>query len=350
MYLAPLKHKLLSLLGAGDEELSAVCARSWQLAPATQQTVAPPIYNPADLERITSSPGPAPLARQLQDFHSTTRHHLPTTAFLLEDVDAVQGYLYCRRWKQALMPAPVPIWARRPELQIAHGSLACTWYGNIYFGHWICDDVPLHLAAEQTGEPVILERSAYLHEPGYRDLLAAPRHAIERAHFDTLVIIRDAAQNDYKRRRLEVLRSRLGAQLRGAGAQRIFISRGLTGQQRAIVNAEELQAYITSQGFCSIDPERLSAAQIAARTWGSRVVLGMEGSHMAHALLTMAPGGVLCCIQPPWQFTSVLREYTQNADVRYAVVVGHAAPGGLRVDLDDLKRVLERIEAALPAA
>jgi hypothetical protein len=75
--------------------------------------------------------------------------------------------------------------------------------------------------------------------------------------------------------------------------------------------------------------------------------MGVEGSQIPHALLTMADKGVLCCLQPPSRFANTFKGYTDCLDMRYAMLVGYAAPGGFRIDLDDLSRLLEKIDTEL---
>jgi hypothetical protein len=61
----------------------------------------------------------------------------------------------------------------------------------------------------------------------------------------------------------------------------------------------------------------------------------------------MADKGVLCCLQLPFRFVNTFRGYTDCLGMRYAMLVGHVAPGGLRIDLDDLGRLLEMIDTEL---
>jgi Glycosyltransferase 61 len=348
MYFRPFWQKTISLLGLENKRLEDVCVKQWEIAPATQQDVPPSIHNAEDLDRITGSGEATTLATELGQFHSSVLCHAPTTGFLLEHVDMVDGFLYGKRWKDRLLRVNAPILANKPGVRIPHGSLACTAQGNLWFGHWMADDLTLHLAAEQMGNPFIFDRAEYLHEAGYRQLLGIPRSAVRRAHFDEIIIIRDFGQNDYKHKRYQELRTRLRACIPAPDAGRILLRRGTTGQSRSLVNPDEMERYLVAQGFSVVDPEQLAPVEIVKRMLGAEIVIGVEGSHLTHALYTMAEGGVLCCIEPPSRFVSLFRGYTARLDMRYAVVIGREVGGGaFRVDLDDLNRVLDKIEVAL---
>jgi hypothetical protein len=80
---------------------------------------------------------------------------------------------------------------------------------------------------------------------------------------------------------------------------------------------------------------------------GAEVVIGVEGSQIPHALLSMADDGILCCLQPPTRFNNTIKGYTDCLEMQYAILVGHAAPGGFSIDLNNLKRMLDRIDAEL---
>jgi Glycosyltransferase 61 len=347
MYLQPIKHKILALLGLSRRDLSSIAIKQWTIAPASRQAVQPSIYIESHLERVTGTAVETSVAHEMAVLRNNFQEHRATTAFLLEAVDVVDGYLYCGRWKDRLLPVNAPLWASKPVDEIKSGSLACTFVGNSRFGHWLIDDLALHLAAESLGEPFVVERQAYSHEEEYRQLLDIRQRKVSRTRLHQMVIIDDIGQNPHKRERYDLLRSRLASNVcateRRSGY--IFIRRGVTGQSRSLVNEAEVEAYLISQGFAVVDPEQMSPTEIAQRTLEARLVVSVEGSHIAHVMYTMAEGGVVCCIQPPTRFVNIFRGYGACLNFRYAVLVGHMNDQGFRVSLDDLKAILDRIAA-----
>lgn len=350
VYLRPVRDKAISLLGLSYKHVADACVRTWELAPAESKPATPALYDPADLDQVQGTWSGTTVAAELHKLISPVQHHAATHAFLLKDLDVVDGYVYGHRWKSRLLPVGPPIWASAPQAHIPLGTLACSWSGNVYFGHWVTDDLTLYLAATELGNPFTLERTPYLHEPQYRELLQISNPALRRAHLDEMIVLEDVGQNDYKRWRYELLRSRLRARVRKLGGDYVFIRRGTSGEPRTIVNSSAVESLLASQGFAVIDPEALMPIDIAAQLLDARVVIGVEGSQLAHALLSMAQGGILCCIQPPWRFNNIHRGQAECLNLRYAVIVGRPCEGGFRVEIDGLKRLLDKIDEALRVA
>ena len=65
---------------------------------------------------------------------------------------------------------------------------------------------------------------------------------------------------------------------------------------------------------------------------------------MVHSLFTMATDGALCLLQPPYRFNNVLKNYTDCLGMCYGFLTGCAEEGGFSVELDQLKRLLDRLD------
>jgi hypothetical protein len=347
LYFQPFTHKLLSLTGKAIESIEDACAESWVVEPALKQAVQPAIYLPADLDRVTGAIEFSNLQSEMESLTSSVREHASTVAYRLHNVSVIQGALYSGRWKERLMTRKRAEKSSGEKGQTTNGVVACTWCGNHYFGHWITDDLTLHLAAQDIGHPIILKRRPYLHESGYRQLLNIQSEQVSCVRFEELIVLRDIGQNAYKRKRYEILRNRLKEQFRTCGAKRVLLRRGSLGTSREIVNASEFESYLSAHGFTIIDPENLTPSEIVEQTIGAEVVVGVEGSQIPHALLSMADKGVLCCLQPPRRLANTIKGYTDCLGMRYAMLVGYATPGGFRIDLNDLSHLLEMIDTEL---
>lgn len=346
-YLQPIRHKLISLTGGAIDSIKDASTGSWIVEGPMRQTLRPGMYHPEDLDHVTGSWEGTTVQREVDFLKGGIKEHAPTVAFKLRDVSVISGALYSGRWRERLLTRDLAQSGHEPLKLLRSGVVACTWSGNHFFGHWITDDLTLYLAAREIGNPFILKRRPYLHEPEYRQLLNIPYEPIARAHFDEVIILQDFGQNSYKRRRYEFLRRWLREKVQPAGAKRVLLRRGNLGQRRAIVNALEFESYLTSQGFSIVEPEKLTPTEIAEKTLGAEVVIGVEGSQIPHALLTMADGGILCCVQPPSRFNNTIKGYTDCLDMQYAILVGRPDPGGFSIDMGGLKLMLERFETAL---
>jgi hypothetical protein len=221
------------------EEMEDACVKSWVVEPVLKQAVQPAIYLPADLDRVTGAIEFSNLQWEMNSLTSSVREHAATIAYRFQNVSIVEGALYSGRWRQRLMARERAEKDSGPENRRPNGVVACSWCGNHFFGHWITDDLPLYLAAQEIGDPLILKRKPFLHEPGYRELLGTWCEQVACTRVDDLVVLRDVGQNSYKRKRYEILRSRLKRKFRSCGAKRVLLRRGRLGTSREIVNAPE---------------------------------------------------------------------------------------------------------------
>jgi capsular polysaccharide biosynthesis protein len=177
----------------------------------------------------------------------------------------------------------------------------------------------------------------------------APRR-LHRARFKELVVLDDRGQNAFKRERYEWMRATL---LAGVGLSShppahpgVFVVRGSEGASRTLQGESELAAALAQRrGLRTVDPMRTSALDIVRACAGARVVVGVEGSALVHALTVASPGAALICLQPPWRFNNHLKDITDCRDMTYGFVVGLPSENGFTIPLDEIERTLDLVEA-----
>jgi hypothetical protein len=76
------------------------------------------------------------------------------------------------------------------------------------------------------------------------------------------------------------------------------------------------------------------------------MVISCEGSHLSHAIYTMADDATLLVLQPPERFSLAFKAFTDRLDMRFAFVVGRPCPDGFEIDLDELSGFLDTLAAA----
>jgi Glycosyltransferase 61 len=342
----PLKSLIRRKLLRRSPSLSEVSSRSWTICPPEKTTVPAAIYLDAGLDRVAGVGRDTTRDNELRRVKGGLTEHAPTVAHEIRRAHLLQGSLYAGPWRWPL--------ARGGRLLRWQGdcafersaALACTYYGSFYFGHWMRDDLPLALAAVGVDEPVAIDRAAYRHEPGYRELLGIHTPAHMACAFDRIVVLEDFSQNTFKRKRYEELRARLAARIPDSASQRVYLRRGAVGAQgaRVLINGEQVESLLIAQGFAVVDPDLLSAGEICRHLRGASMVVSVEGSHLAHVIYTMAGDGVICVLQPPYRFNNVYKDYADCAGMRYAFVTGVAGDGGFAIPTDDLARTLEKVE------
>jgi hypothetical protein len=178
-------------------------------------------------------------------------------------------------------------------------------------------------------------------------------YRVAYARFDRLTILEDIGQNSYKRERYQQMRARLAAVHRGSddasAGKWVFLHRGGTAAGRLLENQADIEELLERLGFLIVDPAKLSAEEIVKACGGAEIVISVEGSQLAHPLYTMAPGGVLCALQPPYRLNNVFKDYADCIGLRYGLLTGEPAESGFRVSLDEIRELVDRLARSVTA-
>lgn len=342
----PLFKRQALRLVKGSKRYADLSDRHWVICPGEQTMSAPAIYLDNALDRVTQVQAETTFAQEMERIQGGMRSHRPTIAYQLHDVQIRQGHVY----KDALW---LSFTKRKPSIfqwgeveAIEQAALACTDFAYHYFGHQLLDDLPLALAAEQIAPAIVLETTANRQITEYKSLFEIAPRLVRQANCQHLTIIDDVGQNQFKRDRYRAMRAQLTHFKSPNPPWGVLLLRGKSGTQRALANQDQVIAWLQSQGFVCLVPEELSAAELVRQTLGAKIIMGVEGSQLAHGIFSLAPGGVMCALQPPNRFTNVFKDYLDciSQDMRYAFVVGQPRQDGFEIAVDDLARILEQLQ------
>ena len=327
----------------GDIRLTECSRERWEIHPGESVVERPAIFQEDGLSRILAVEEHTTREIELKRIRGGPTEHAATMAYRLNDVELVDGRIYCQDWMRRLTNEPSRIMVESTIEQFKFATLACTHFGSVYFAHWMADDLTLQLAAESIGTPVTARRRLYSHESGYADLMDIRPNKVTRARFEQLIVLEDVGQNSYKRQRYQALRARL-ARLPGNGHDKIFIRRGrkFARVARELTNSDEIERFLASNGFRIVDPDELTSTEIAGAMLGSRLVVSVEGSHVAHALYSVGDTAAICLLQPPNRFNNHFKDFTDCLGLNYAFVVGVMDSAGFAVDVRELDWVIRR--------
>jgi capsular polysaccharide biosynthesis protein len=341
--IAPFRYAARRLIGKEGAALSDVARRTWVVHPAATERRPPALFLDGQLDRVEGVQEETTLEFERARVLGGDVVHAATLGYEIADATVVGGSVYAGRARIRLLPTAFLPAALRPALEeLDRAALDCTYVGNRYFGHWLLDDCPLHLLAREYAPPVGVARPAYAHEDDYVRLWGFETRRLTSARVRSLMVFQDHGQNPSKRARHEWLRSPVLGRAPSRPWPGVYLRRGRSGVQRILTNEEEIEARLSRRGFAIVDAEAKTVGEILAICAGTRAVVGVEGSQMAHALLGLAaPGGTIVALQLPWRFNNLFKDVADCLGFRYAFVVGARDTGGFRVDPGELERTLD---------
>lgn len=340
--------KFLRVAGLLTTDLRAAAFERWELHPAEEAVSVPAIMLPGQLDRVRSVQAETTREAEMRRALGGLVKHGATEACRLRDVALISGYVYGYGSRIGVVHRRPPLFAARPHQQIVRGAVVSTPVGARYFGHWLTDDCTTSLLEPQIGRTHFLKAPrSWTHVAQYRELFGIDSPEIVAARFEELTLVIDIGQNANRRARFRTLRGRLRSRLRPIASQGVYLRRGSNGGRRSIHNEEEIVDQLSRRGFEIVDVTRASARQIAERVAGAPLAIGVEGSHMAHATMSLPLPGGLICLQPPTRFTNIHKDYADCIGFHYGLVVGSSVGEGFRVSVDEILRTTDAMRRAI---
>lgn len=331
-------------------DFRSFASREWILCPPERAMVPPALFLPGSIERVRALSPWRNWETERCLLAGGPIEHAASVARMVPDVELVGAYLYrgAAKFKPGFGEERVLGWDLGPAERLDEVHLMTSQSGSHFFGTLMLDDMPLNLIPEPGSPCIAMMSKPYFHEAGYRELFGLPRpREVIRACIRRLIYYTDFAQNSFKRSRYEQLRSRLRASLELQAGRKppagIYLRRGIGGEPRRLVNEPELEQALRALGYEILDPENLSARDVALRSLDARVVIAVEGSHLSHAIFSVAEQASFLVIQPPDRFALAYKEYTDRMDMRFALAVAEPASGGFKVVIDEVHRLLEQL-------
>jgi hypothetical protein len=342
------------LLAGAPADIRAFAVEETVLCGEETATSSPAVFLDGALDKITGLSPWRSWELESGAIHGGKGTHGRSFSYVLENVDLVGAFLY--RGAAKMQPGygkPSLLTRDMGERRVLErANLVTSNSGSHFFGTLLLDDFPLGLISEGNAANISMVSRPFEHEAGYRSLLDLPLAPLARnAHIKRLTMYVDFAQNSYKAARYRKLRARLRARLgaQASSPRGVYIKRGATGEPRVLENEAAIVRLLADEGFDVIDPGAASAEEIAWRSLDAGIVVGVEGSHLSHAIFSAADGCTFLVIQPPDRFAMAYKEFTDRLDMTFAFLVGDRSQHGFSVPPDDVRRMLDVLDAR-PAA
>ena len=344
--------RLVKRLFSGRGSLEAIAYRQDILCPEEKVMTSAPVFLPGQIERITDYKATDPWSNTSKDLEisaavSRTATHAPTIAYHIQNAVLYNGSIYVGHFKHSIADTPlyVPISGEPHQIepfQIKTAALASSYLGTKYFHHWVVDDCTKYLLAEEMGPLLCVRRPAFSHRLKYQAYFGQDWTPTDRARIEHLIVFQDFSQNSFKAKRYGVLRDRIKTQF-PCDVHRlcIYLKRGKTGVQRIIQNEDEIIDSLVKQNFVIIDLASDSLDKIIETLRNAKIVVSMEGGHIAHCVFACPESSGLIVLQPPDRFSAVHRGWSECLRIAFGFVVGCSGDAGYYFSVSEILRTVD---------
>lgn len=311
-----------------------------------------PIYLEGDLEKVKKSPFGITLEQEFADFKSTTYTSGPFYKYQLEDLLILRNRIYFNDYEYLLNPLEKPIRAydSRDVVEYSQAAFSSMRISTVFFGHWLHEELMLidYIQDKQnivTSSPITPQKKEITElfdlkvnfnpyaKISYADMYDGWQHS--SMFIETL--------KKYKEK-ISLLSNDKNIV---SGPKAVYLKRGQSGVRRELENESEL-LNLMSKTFeiTSFVAEATPIEELYEAIYRADIILGVEGSQLAHGIIAGKPGAILVCIQPPYRFYNPFKNYCNDAGILYAIFVADqpSESHSFRIDIDRFGLLLDKIE------
>lgn len=315
----------------------------WHVAESEKRRFPPAIYLPGQIDHIKQTVFGSfddTIKALSMDGEETVG---PTIAARFRNVLLQDGVLYKNGTVHHLAKRKRHIPTLRKAPRISSGAIFDSWVGLRYFGNWLMDDCETYRLAEAAGQPVTLHMQSSGHRLEYEQSLAISPVRTDFAHFEELILFQDLANNSGKRARAADRRRRLLATNSSASEHPgVFLMRGRTGDARLLANEEQIaEGLSVRHGLRVIHIMEHSVESLVKACAGAKLLIGVEGSQLVHALAVMSPGTSMLALMPPDRVTAAMKLMTDRLDMNFAMLVGKGSTDGFEINPSEIEATLD---------
>ena len=306
-----------------------------------------PLYLDGQIEKIKGAPFGQTVDDGLHAVAGKDRYCGPVLRLELTNASVTSKYVYSGQMRN---PFNHKIEDRLPAsmTRVDQAVLKSSTMGCGYFGHWLRDDCATHLMADTDhdtqlvmGTPHWSDKADYAARFDQDWSPTAPHFCKEMSMYF------DIGQNPHKAERFRTLRSRIRAKTSVTGADIVYLKRGpQSSPDRELTNEDAVIDMLEGMGAKVFEAESGidTLEQVAL---DARIMIGVEGSQLSHALYMLRDAGGLLVLQPPYRFFTSHLDWARAMEMPFAFMVGDPDGAGFAMDLDDLQRTIELLDTKL---
>lgn len=329
------------------KDLAAAAVQTSVLQPEEFEDCPAPTFLEGELAKVTASvPGHTSLTDELWRTTDRRTRHAPLIRYTLENcLVHPYGFDYRAGALRTARIASHGYMFARPE-PLPEASYCMNRVSHEFFGHWLMDACPTALLAKSP-EPFILDiRSDWPNAAEYAEVLGLHPESAGVKIVKRLHVYQDHGLGSHKRGRFAEMRARMAAKFGDTplAARPVYLRRGGTGVTRQIANEEAVIEALQRQGFEIFDVAGASVEAAYRRFRNANLVISVDGSHLNHLYLAMAPGTALLKLVPSDRFTMIHALRSRAFGLNFGFLVMTPDQGGYQVDIARLLKTVEMMQ------
>jgi hypothetical protein len=314
--------------------------------------VKPVIYLEGDLEKVKKTAFSGQLDDEMKRFSATTYTSGPFIHYQIQDMLVLKNRVYFEKYEYLLNPLEkaVRLYDDNSLVEVDSAAFSSMRISTVFFGHWLREELPLidYLQGKgsilstssltpQKSEIVKLFNLDYQYAPFSKIKVADMFHGWQ--HSEIYLEI----SNKYKQK-ISLFRPVTDSRQ----LKIVYLGRGQSATKRVLSNEKHLLEYL-DKGFrleCFV-AESTPIKQLYTAIYDADIILSVEGSQMAHAIMAGRAGSTLLCIQPPYRFYNPFKDYCADIGLGYSILVAEEGEteDEFSVDVERLKRLIDTIDS-----
>ena len=314
--------------------------------PAQMFDCKPALFMDGQLEKILQTPFRWDVAYEIENIKGGRRPLQPVTRLCVRNVFVTPKYIYSGRHRKIFSTRQKNRLLQNYK-EVSSAALASSLAGCNYFGHWLRDDCNTFLLAAEAGDPIAMATPVWREKSEYSARFGQTWTPPAPVFCRQLSVYLDLGQNPHKAERFRRLRAKLRNSARTRGrSDMVYLMRGSQSSARSLTNEDEVVRVLERAG-CYIYEAETGLANLEAAGLDARIMIGVEGSQLSHALYMLKDNGGLFVLQPPTRVFNSHLDWCRQLGMDYAFVVGDPDGNGFTIDIQVLERTLEKFDRLL---
>lgn len=344
MYVSPILLSSLKHLGL-SKNLMQASSKRWVAGEYLTIERQQAMYRKEELGKITGIAPYRSMALEVARLSQCDIGIPPAVFHSLKDAIFTNGNIYSNRAKHLIAGNTRSLYSKITREMNTTGVVVANRQSHQYFGHWLHDELPMTIFCQNHGRVLTSHfgKKPYIHEAGYYEALQTPppTELDNNCLYKEISILEPAPLNSVQVESLRQFRKRF-SHLHSKKKEVAFIRRGGNNHDnRNLENEDAIINFMLKIGGTIISPEKDTAKDIIENLLDAKLVIGIEGSHLANALLSMPEHGCLLVIQPPNRFNNIFKDYCDVTYRKYAFTIGDSISGRTHQNITHLQKMID---------